>query len=323
MALVSNTLFIVGAGFTRAAFPQAPLNRDLCAALIEAGSATLAKHRARTAADDIETLLTMMDIEASRGAAVRPDRRQINRDLAAFFSRFRASALLPNLPDWLRAFGTDVVRPGDAIVSLNYDCLLEGALDILEIWTPRGGYGRITNPVADTISANPGGIVVYKIHGSENFTESGVFPPTNPRRTSIGVEINAARFPVSGAHMHIYGGMIDPRPYVIAPSFVKAPHVEIAALMIDALRAAESTRHLAVIGCGMRPEDSFLWLLLTQFVTRVRDERGGLILVGPNAAALSDRIEEYWGRGLPDWLEVAAIEQGVQDSIGSLVRLVR
>jgi hypothetical protein len=57
-------MFIIGAGFTKAVFPNAPINRDLLAALAVASpnSATVAL-RQRYDTQDIEIALTRLDVE--------------------------------------------------------------------------------------------------------------------------------------------------------------------------------------------------------------------------------------------------------------------
>ena len=98
----------------------------------------------------------------------------------------------------------------------------------------------------------------------ENFVESSVIGK-NKNQTGIGFNINSSIYPKSGANSHLGGGALNPRPYIIAPSFVKIPHAEIAAMMLDLLDIATKAKSLAIIGCGMRPEDSFLRLLITRF----------------------------------------------------------
>ena len=132
-------------------------------------------------------------------------------------------------------------------MSLNYDCFLEGALDNLGVWTPNNGYARVINPLSDSIRQNPKNIKIYKIHGSENFVESRV-DLGKRSQTSIGYRIDGSIYPVSGANSHLGGGSDHPRTYIIAPSFVKIPHVDIAAMMLDLLKVAEAARNFLIIG---------------------------------------------------------------------------
>ena len=106
--------------------------------------------------------------------------------------------------------------------------MLEGVLDYLGVWTPRDGYARISAFPTDSIFPNPKQIIIHKIHGSENFVESSVIGK-NKNQTGIGFNINDSIYPKSGANSHLGGGILNPRPYIIAPSFVKIPHADMRA----------------------------------------------------------------------------------------------
>jgi len=71
-----NNMFLIGAGFTRAVFPNAPLNKDLLAVLCK-GSActTLSKYSRKYKSKDIEILLTHLDLEILRPKARQHDIR--------------------------------------------------------------------------------------------------------------------------------------------------------------------------------------------------------------------------------------------------------
>ena len=140
---------------------------------------------------------------------------------------------------------------------------------------------------------NPKNLPIYKIHGSENFIESAVIG-NNPNQTAIGFYINSSIYPKSAAHSNFGGGAKEPKPYIIAPSFVKIPHVDIAAMMLDLLKVAEAARTLVIIGCGMRSEDNFLWLLLTQFLNKLLEFRKRLIVISPSAGDIWNKISNYW-----------------------------
>jgi hypothetical protein len=42
---------------------------------------------------------------------------------------------------WLKKFMQTALFDGDVAISLNYDCVFEGALDCVGRWSPKGGYG--------------------------------------------------------------------------------------------------------------------------------------------------------------------------------------
>ena len=102
--------FIIGAGFTKAVFPDAPLNRDLLDAL--AGNSTdsaAAVLRDTYKTDDIEIALTRLDsdIAVSQGerGSLADDghklRRRIETELGDYFGSFLASEELLAQSPWL------------------------------------------------------------------------------------------------------------------------------------------------------------------------------------------------------------------------------
>ena len=211
----------------------------------------------------------------------------------------------------------DLLKENDSIISLNYDCILEGVLDYLGVWTPRDGYARLSAFPTDSILPNPKKITIHKIHGSENFVESSVIGK-NEKQTGIGFNINESIYPKSGANSHLGGGAKNPRPYIIAPSFVKIPHADIAAMMLDLLDVVSKAKCLSIIGCGMRPEDSFLWLLLTRFLNVSQEDRKKLVILGPSSNDIWERISNYWVGDICRFTKVSIIPCGLEDGISSL-----
>jgi hypothetical protein len=76
---------------------------------------------------------------------------------------------------------------------------------------------------------------------------------------------------------------------------VKIPTVDITYLMLDALEASTRAKKIVVIGSALRQEDSFLQMLLTNFLRQPswRDRR--IVVVDPHAVKISDKIKRYWG----------------------------
>lgn len=317
MATNSKTIFLLGAGFTKAAVPHSPLNTELLEAISKSFGSVLHKYRNKYRTNDIEKLLTQLDLEATENLEIKKDRHAINAEISAYFSKFRFSEINAGIPSWLETFALNVLEQNDSIVSLNYECFLEGALDSLGVWTPNGGYARINNSLADSIPINPKNVLIYKIHGSENFIESSVIGK-NPEQTAIGFHINSTIYPKSGAHSYLGGGAKEPKPYIIAPSFVKIPHVDIAAMMLDLLKVTETAKNLVIMGCGMRPEDSFLWLFLTHFLNRTVNPHHRLILLSPSSEAIWKRISKYWVGDIRRFCDVSIIPCLLEDGISML-----
>lgn len=317
----SNNLFLIGAGFTKSVFKNAPLNADLLQELIAYTSpaSVLEDYQEKYKTKDIEQLLTLLDLEILADKSKIPVRLEINQQIASYFQKFRFTKEVLQEKNWLTPLASKLFTRNDSIITLNYDCFLEGLLDYFEIWSPNGGYANIWNPHADSLSENTQNIHIYKIHGSENFVESGTLP--NTAQTSISFEINAAVYPRSGMHTHFGGSMIDPMPYLIAPSFVKIPHIIIAEMMIKTLRSAASAKNMVIIGCSLRPEDNFLRLLLVSFLGRPPAKRRKLILVDPSAEEIEERINDWIGnlsRVLSLYKIPSALESAVPDLIEQL-----
>lgn len=313
-----NNLFLVGCGFTKAVFPRtAPLNKDLVQVLIAAQpDSPLALYRQAYETDDIEILLTHLDLEicalgdGSHAAAKRrleADRETIDMALAKYFEQFRFTkcqdAITPETRAWLDLFAKDVLNQHDVVVTVNYDCFLEGLLDSHNVWSPSTGYGPVRTPVTGTSvekASNPRSIVFYKIHGSENFHR----PPSEVDATQeVWAIVNAEIFPTTGANATL--GVYDGQARIIAPSFVKQFPRQMQQMMTAALESAKKATSTTVIGCGLRPEDSHLWLLLTSFI----QNSGGakrIIIVDLDAESIREKINRLYG---PD-LRVETLGQG-------------
>ncbi|MDD4050549.1 MAG: hypothetical protein PHR28_01440 [candidate division Zixibacteria bacterium] len=311
-----NSLFILGAGFTKAANPKAPLNSELLEAINKADPGTLAKYSSIFNSTDIERVLTLIDIAlgANPNMDLKKDREAIELQIANFFKLCRFDRNNP--PKWVERFARDVLQPNDTIVSLNYDCYLEGALDNYGVWSPNGGYPK-GHPLAEGIATNPYNIRVFKIHGSENFRESVVI---GNNKTDIGYIIEESIYPKSGERQNIGGGGFESWPYIIAPSFVKIPHVQIAYMMLCLLDIAKEAKNLIIIGCGMRQEDNFLWLILTRFLYEYPNGISKkLIIVDPGADNLWRRIDHYCAGNIEERVSVVPICFPLEKGIGDLI----
>jgi len=319
MELYPNTIFLLGAGFTKAVYLNAPLNNKLLNVLINNNCPVLAKYRKKYASigyytDDIEKLLTFMDLSDDETA--KKDRLAINEEIANYFKQYRFSNYNKETPQWLTTFANQILKNNDAIISLNYDCCLEGYLDSCSIWSPKGGYACVSSPPPGSTLSNPKSIKIFKIHGSENFVESDADLGARGQ-TAIGYEINESIFPVSGANSHLGGGADNPKTYIIAPSFVKIPHLDIATMMIETLKIAETAKNFVIIGCGMRPEDSFLWLLVTTFLNN-SDTHKQLILLDPNAETTKCDLSKYWFGDIQQVCNVVDIPLTLEKGISKL-----
>lgn len=215
-------LFVVGAGFTKAIFPDAPLNRDLTSVLVQAVPNSVMpilekRHRSK----DVEISLTRLDADIasaiSRNIQRRSDlirlRRQIEEELASYFSRFVVSDDLFSRASWLKRLLRGAFAPEDVVINLNYDCTLEGALDRLKKWSPVDGYGScLSNALISSRHGSTSPVTLLKIHGSANF----VIAPVADRRSSESASFlfNPHFFPRSATHTHFgYGAGTESRSH--------------------------------------------------------------------------------------------------------------
>ena len=262
-------VFLIGAGFTHAVFPDCPLNGDVISTLRKLHRlGPCARLAEAFGSDDIEISLTRLDvsladrsIDADSREELRQLRLKVETELANFFSAFVLSEEMLAQRPWLTESLLPEFQLGDVAISLNYDCVLESALDLVDLWTPNGGYPGLMSAAfqGDAQSA----VTVLKIHGSCSFIIAPALD--NPDVQSIGFLVNEHFFPKSGRNRHLnFGGGLG-RRYLIAPSYVKVPTIDIYMLMRRALDSVKEADKLIVIGCSLRQEDTFLRLLITQF----------------------------------------------------------
>ena len=325
---MSDNFYIFGAGFTKAVFNSAPLNDQLLGELlINNPSSPLKSLSEKFDTLDIEVLLTKLDIDIQQGHYAAEIRNNINNEIAEYFQKYRFAVDILNAQTWLEEFACNVFQEDDVILNLNYECFLEGLLDYFDIWNPNKGYGVISNILVGEENINAKNIQILKIHGSENFTLQNYFD--KPESAALSFEFNENIFPKSGANSFLGHRSIPSlsskrdmaKPYIIAPSYVKIPTVEIAYLMIDAIEAIDKSKNVIVIGCGLRPEDSFLWLLLTRFLRHPEWRNRKLIIISPNACSLAMRIKQYWGVNVSE--SIMEISSKIEDAVKILITATR
>jgi len=278
----------------------------------------LKKYHREYKTNDIEILLTRLDLDilhpkAKKQAALQTVRKIIEQQLAEYFAKYRFRGEILDKGDWLKDF-VGLFDRGDTIVALNYDCLLEGVLDYYKVWSPKGGYAVLDHSPLWS-SDNAKDIRIFKIHGSEHFKESPGWPDRN--KTSIGFALNESIYPRSGKNTHFDYGDLESRPYIIAPSFVKVPHQDIELMMIEALKAAATAVSFIIIGCGMRPEDSFLWLLLTTFLNQPLNHRT-LVIVDPLGEKVGERIVGHYFADIKESITIKTLAKGIQHATPEL-----
>ena len=313
----SKKLFLIGTGFSKAVFDDVPLNDELLERMIAKKSKPLSKYTKKYSVKDIiELLLTYLDLDIIKNPhekSLDDDRKIINRQIAEFFQQFRIKKRLNKEKEWWKTFSQDILQENDSVVTLNYDCILEGMLDHYNVWSPKNGYGPIKYPVDSDLRKNPKGINIYKVHGSEHFIKGS---PIGSGNTFVSHEINECTFPNSGKNKNFFVGN-SLGPYIIPPSYVKIPHLYISIAMNEALYKAKSSNTMIIMGCGMRPEDSFLQLLTGAFVYSPQKLKKKIIIVDINASDIKNKVKSYFDEYIePE--NIISIEEGIENSMEEL-----
>lgn len=281
-------LFIIGSGFTNAATQgAAPLNKDLLQSIQTTAPDTWKSLTDRYACEDIEVILTRLDLEILGD----PDntelcnlRKKAEASLSYYFKQFRYNEAIIEKSPWLLDFIRGAFAKNDTVVCINYDCLLEGLLDRCELWSTYDGYGKCDAIGSVPIEPICSPVTVLKIHGSENFHRDAVIGSQSDKAFSFTTDESI--FPVSGKSRFFCQPDKGAEEAVIAPSFVKVFPSALLCLMQQALDATIEAETLVLIGCGLRPEDTFLYQLLWRFLgTKKR-----IFILDPYASDLSRRI---------------------------------
>ncbi|MGK2924775.1 MAG: hypothetical protein ACSLE2_04065 [Lysobacterales bacterium] len=313
--------FIIGAGFTKAVFDHAPLNGELLDVLTQTSTKSVAAVlRDRYKTSDIEIALTRLDLDIARyqrnGEKSFADlklRRQVETELGKYFRSLVASEELLARSPWLDQFIGSIFASGDVAISLNYDCVLEGALDCRRKWSPIGGYGFLDHMLVKPYRFPKSPVTVLKIHGSASFAIG--HDGYRPEASAVNFVFDEHFFPHSAKFT---GFGYGERPYLIAPSFVKIPTVEITYLILDALTAAAMATNLVIIGCALRPEDGFLALILANFLRQDSGQARRVFIVDPNANEISCRLKNF--RGVEISSQIVPLEGCLQDCVPSLLK---
>jgi len=315
-------VFIVGAGFTKAVFPDAPLNQDLLKVLASQSSTSASRSLLDLyKTEEIEIALTRLDVDivSSQNENLRTLRQSIESELSDYFSSFCASDNLLAKSPWLSHLIDGAFSSRDEAISLNYDCVLEGVLDCRGKWSPNGGYGSsLCNPLVHNDETAKSPVTVLKIHGSANFK---IAPYAGkPTASAVNFDFDERFFPHSAKNTHFGFGAGTGKSYVIAPSYVKIPTVEMSYLMLDALTASTKANNLIIMGSALRPEDGFLTLIVTNFLRQPTWHDRKIILVDPQAKAISNRLKDYWGVNVSN--QIIPIQDQLQISVERLLEVI-
>jgi hypothetical protein len=281
MGAAGRTVFVLGAGFTRAFLPEAPLLTD------DYGGAELARrfhgfpHARRLLLQemerdgsgrlDIERLLARlaagMPYDADRGAAAELSllAADLRRALVGRIQGALRGALARND---LLAFARRCLRDGVACLTFNYDDVLDRALfeasadsDPERRWHPDVGYGFVCASSAAVAHAaavrtRPCRVLLLKLHGSLNWRfRLGAQPPYTIDALVHHEDWSATATPKNEDRAHIEGHLApDPFlvPPVVTPRDLTAQPV-LGRLWSLACRELEGTERVVFLGCSLRP----------------------------------------------------------------------
>lgn len=197
---MSKTVYVLGAGFTRAFLPDAPLlvdhydiNREKFAPFSPANEILDMEFSRRTDGRiDLEHLMTRLDggMPYDVDTGVDAQLSLLLSDVkASFIKRFQQADLSALHKEELERFAKHCVENGNHCITFNYDDLLDKALfdanPLYEVddaaergeiayWHPDGGYGFFCKPsevcVSDVgISMDKSAMLLLKLHGSMNW----------------------------------------------------------------------------------------------------------------------------------------------------------
>jgi len=300
-------VFLIGAGFTRAVYgEEALLTKDIMGQL-HLGDFPEMQDLLLDAGGDIEQFITLLDLKCLRLREKSPSE-------ARRYSQIRETIVsrIVNLFDYKRLNVTGIenhlllaqfvrnLPNGTAILSLNYDSVLDQALWLSGRWTP---FGYATSVFPSNPPSNRDGIRLLKLHGSCNFRQPSKeirsrFPTD---KDGFVVELNNDIFPGLESQVNTRYSDWAAEPCVVVMSYVKQFPRRIWELWCEAIAALANAERLTIIGCSLRDEDTFLRFALYHFGMKEGVAKFQIDIV--------DKDEEHCGRieekvrGLVAWPE--------------------
>lgn len=194
------------------------------------------------------------------------------------------------------------LKPGDTLMSFNYDLVVETALYNRRLWNPSDGYGiefKNCQQVSESHKFSTR-IPLYKLHGSLNWDHSGLqlrflYDDGTPIFPGYLQKQPPLRRPYEGKHAGNW----------MMPSFIKefsAPGL--LTVWTKAFKAIKQAKEVVAVGYSLPKEDSAACLLLgtsgisDKHLTLVNPQAKNLrerytLVTGNTQIALSGGLEEY------------------------------
>ena len=165
------------------------------------------------------------------------------------------------------------LEPGDTILTLNYDTLLDSAL-VSAGWSPAKGYGLMgtTNKIVwrmrrPDLSARLEGVKLLKLHGSLNWYVQGSFANLAKIFESKPTKVIVSERPRTNEFQRLIRQIIPP---VYGKFFA---HKHWRTLWTSAHNALVDAEVIVVIGCSLVDTDFHLTGMLSHAVTRRKHDR--------------------------------------------------
>lgn len=190
----------------------------------------------------------------------------------------------------------ELVSKGDAIITFNYDLLLEEGLFTRGLWNPLDGYGigglcedeRILNEMP------PSEVELIKLHGSLNWSEGGqivISPEVVIHTSSFG---NQCFFPgmATEATHRPYHLKYPHRPIIIMPTYLKffdkSYEVQLVNRAFDLVRNADK---VYIIGYSIPAADVTANLILSQ----IRNDAEVVVINKNDIDGIKKRLSDSYG----------------------------
>ena len=249
MRLEKNTVFVLGAGFTKAFLPDAPLlvdDYDASSILLEFDAFPIAKAALEREIDNLNPWSVDLERLMTRASAGMPydSGAGSSEELALLFSRLKQAfeARLESArtgevhEEDLAAFASLCVDRNITCITFNYDDLLDEALwntkpistaTGVPHWNPNGGYGFFCRPAWSMSGTVPAvrthsvAMHLLKLHGSVNWrVRLGYSSPLSPDAL-VHSEEWFPRLGVDDPDAEELERHMEPSPFLVPPILTK------------------------------------------------------------------------------------------------------
>lgn len=296
MTSTPRTVLVLGAGFTRAFLPQAPLliddfyGDDLVSKFKEFPRAShilgLERSRNPDGQINIESLMTRLDglMPYDFGEGANEELGLLLSGIKdCFMRRLEEAKKGPIHADELAAFARYCVENGITCITFNYDDVLDKALWEVKkathtgkppYWHPDGGYGFFCKPSAicvsdESVYMDRTSMVLLKLHGSVNWRIRLGYSQPYP----IDALVHHADWSPSVAYPELDPEVIaihlEPKPFIVPPVLLKSALVEQPILRLVwslAYKVLKEAEQITFVGYSLPTTDIAAFYLFREAV---------------------------------------------------------